>query len=68
MGIDLDDVSKYPKSVLQLYQEKKKYDAYIKKKEENIKKVEDSFHEFAQNRILTISEKRLKRGLKVGNN
>ena len=48
LDIDLDDVDSYPKSVVDLLIEKKKYDAYIETKEEKIKEVEDRFHKFAQ--------------------
>jgi hypothetical protein len=43
LDIDLDDISKYPKAVLELYREKKKYDAHIEKKEQKIERVEESF-------------------------
>ena len=36
LGIDFDDISKFPAAVLELYQEKKKHDAFIKRKEEKI--------------------------------
>ena len=65
MDIDLDDVENYPPSVLEFYKEKKKYDAYIKTKEQNMTKVEDSFHKFAEKRIIDVKERRKKRGLKV---
>eukprot|EP00351_Strombidinopsis_sp_SopsisLIS2011_P003736 CAMPEP_0116874446 /NCGR_PEP_ID=MMETSP0463-20121206/5891_1 /TAXON_ID=181622 /ORGANISM="Strombidinopsis sp, Strain SopsisLIS2011" /LENGTH=182 /DNA_ID=CAMNT_0004518065 /DNA_START=20 /DNA_END=568 /DNA_ORIENTATION=+ len=65
MDIDLDDVESYPASVLEFYKEKKKYDAFLKTKEEKMNKVEDSFHKFAEKRIIDVKERRKKRGLKV---
>ena len=41
LDIDLDDVSAYPPSVMAVYIEKKKYDNYIKRKDENIDKMSD---------------------------
>lgn len=66
MDMDLDDVSQYPPSVLEMYQEKKKQDAYLKRKEEKIKKIEDNFHKFVEKRIMDTAEMRKKRGLRVG--
>ena len=66
MDMDLDDVSQYPPSVLEIYQEKKKQDAYLKRKEEKIKKIEDNFHKFVEKRIMDTAEMRKKRGLRVG--
>jgi hypothetical protein len=43
LDIDLDDISKYPKAALDLYREKKKYDAHIEVKEQKIERVEESF-------------------------
>ena len=40
MDIDLDDISQYPKAVLELYKEKKKHDAYTKTKDNKIKTIE----------------------------
>ena len=65
MDIDLDDIGSYPKAVLELYKEKQKYDAYVKKKEDKIKRVEDNFHKFVEKRIIDTAELRKKRGLKV---
>ena len=66
MDIDLEDISSYPKAALELLQEKKKHDAYLKTKDEKIKKVEDNFHKFVQKRILDTAELRRKKGLRVG--
>ena len=41
LDIDLDDVSAYPPSVMAVYIEKKKYDNYIKRKDEKIDKISD---------------------------
>ena len=65
MDLDLDDITSYPKAVLELYQEKQKHDAYIKRKEDKIKKVEDNFHKFVEKRIVDTHELRKSRGLKV---
>jgi len=65
MGIDLTDISKYPRSVMDAYQEKKKYDAYIEKKTEKITGVEDNFHKFVNKRIVDTAELRKKRGLRI---
>lgn len=67
MDIDLEDVSSYPKAVMELYQEKKKYDSYLKRKEDKIKKIENNFHKFVEKRIMDTAELRKKRGLRVGN-
>ena len=48
MDIDLENVSEYPPSVLDVYIEKKKYDNYIKKKDEKIDKVSDEFHVYLE--------------------
>ena len=50
LDIDLDDVSSYPPSVYQAYIEKKKYDSFIKKKDEKIDKVQDQFHTYLEKR------------------
>ena len=65
MDIDLDDISQYPPSVYDLYVEKKKYDAHIKRKDEKITKVEDQFHDFLEKRASDTMKKREKRGLQV---
>ena len=51
---------------MELYQEKKKKDAFLKRKEEKMKKVEDNFHKFVEKRIIDTAELRKKRGLRVG--
>ncbi len=65
MDLDLEDITSYPPSVMELYQEKKKQDAFLKRKEEKMKKIEDSFHKFVEKRIIDTAELRRKRGLKV---
>ena len=37
IGIDVEDIDSYPKSVIDVLIEKRKYDAYIEEKEEKIK-------------------------------
>ena len=66
MDMDLEDVASYPPSVMEAYQEKKKQDAFLKRKEEKIKKIEDNFHKFVEKRIIDTAELRRKRGLRVG--
>ena len=63
LNIDLDDIDKYPKSALELLAERKKYDAYVEKKDKKITEIENTFHEYAQQRVLDIAEIRKKRGL-----
>lgn len=66
LDLDLDDISQYPKSVLELYQEKKKHEAYQKDKEDKITKIENHFHDFVQKRVIDTAELRRKKGLRVG--
>ena len=63
--IDLDDVESYPPAVFDEFVEKKRLDALLKKKEENIKKVEDQFHEYSRGRLRNLAERRKKRGLQI---
>ena len=51
--------------MLELYKEKKKYDAYTKEKEKKIERIERNFHAFVEKRIVTIAEAREKRGLRT---
>lgn len=51
--------------MLELYQEKKKHDAYLKRKENKIKTIEENFHKFVEKRIVDTAEMRKKRGLRV---
>ena len=46
LDVDLDDISKYPRAVLEILEEKQKYDAFIAKKDEKITKTEKVFHEY----------------------
>ena len=48
MEMDLENVSEYPPSVLDVYIEKKKYDRYIEKKDEKIDKISDEFHVYLE--------------------
>jgi hypothetical protein len=66
MDIDLEDVASYPPSVMELYQEKKKQDAFLKRKEDKMKTIENNFHKFVEKRIIDTAELRRKRGLRVG--
>ena len=66
MDMDLEDITNYPPSVLEMYQQKKKQDAYLKRKEEKMLKIEDNFHKFVEKRIIDTAELRRKRGLRVG--
>ena len=65
MDIDLEDITSYPPSVMELYQEKKKQDAFLKRKEEKMKKIEDNFHKFVEKRIIDTAEMRKSRGLRI---
>jgi hypothetical protein len=66
MDMDLEDITNYPPSILEMYQQKKKQDAYLKRKEEKMLKIEDNFHKFVEKRIIDTAELRRKRGLRVG--
>lgn len=65
LDIDLDDMSNFPASLYNEIQEKKKYDSYIKRKDEKIDKIQDEFHEFLEKKAVATVERREKRGLKV---
>ena len=65
LDIDLDDISNYPPSVLELYREKKKYDSFIKRKEDKIQTVDDQFHDYLEKRAVDVKQRRTKKGLKV---
>jgi hypothetical protein len=45
MDIDLEDFENYPASVYYEYRAKKLYDKHLERKEEQIKKVEEKFHD-----------------------
>ena len=66
MDMDLEDITNYPPSILEMYQQKKNQDAYLKRKEEKMLKIEDNFHKFVEKRIIDTAELRRKRGLRVG--
>jgi hypothetical protein len=51
---------------MEAYQEKKKQEAHLKRKEDKMKKIEDNFHKFVEKRIMDTAELRRKRGLRVG--
>ena len=55
MDIDLDDVESYPAAVYKEYKQKKLQDKYLERKEENIKKQEDVFHQSCENRVLQLA-------------
>lgn len=65
MEIDLDDVSQYPKHVLEIYKEKKKHEAYTKTKEKKMKSIENNFHTFVEKRIVDTAEYRRSKGLRT---
>lgn len=54
--IDLDDVESYPASVFEEYVDQKKEEGRLKRKEEQIKKVEDKFHKFAEKRVVNLAQ------------
>ena len=64
LNIDLDDIDSYPKAALELLAERKKFEAYSERKDKKITQIEDTFHEYAQQRVLDIAEIRRKRGLR----
>ena len=61
----MDDIGSYPPSVLALYEEKLKYDNYIKRKDEKIDEISDQFHDYLEKRADDTVKRRSKRGLKV---
>lgn len=63
--IDLDDIESYPAAVFDEYLEKKRLDVLLKRKDENIKKVEKHFHEYSRGRLRNLAERRKARGLDV---
>ena len=50
---------------MELYQEKKKYDSFIKRKDERIDKISDQFHGYLEKRAESTKGVREKRGLKI---
>ena len=65
LDIDLDDIGSYPASLYHEIQEKKKYDGYIKRKDDKIESISDEFHVFLEKKASSTVERREKRGLKV---
>ena len=65
LDIDLDDIGSYPSSLYHEIQEKKKYDNYIKRKDDKIEEISDEFHVFLSKKANSTVERRQKRGLKV---
>ena len=47
------------------YLEQKRKEEQLKAKEQVMNKIEDSFHKFAEKRIVDLSKKREKRGLRT---
>ena len=64
--IDLEDIESYPPAVFDEYLEKKRLDALLKRKDENIKKTEERFHEYSRGRLRNLAERRKAKGLSVG--
>ena len=50
---------------MEIYKEKKKYDSHIKRKTDQITKVEEDFHSYVEKRIMDTAEMRKKKGLRV---
>ena len=65
LDIDLDDIGSFPPSLYAEIQEKKKYDNYIKRKDEKIDQIQDEFHEFLEKKASATVKTREKRGLRV---
>ena len=63
--IDLEDIESYPPAVFDEYLEKKRLDALLKRKDENIKKTEERFHEYSRGRLRNLAERRKAKGLAV---
>lgn len=61
----MEDVESYPAAVFDEYLEKKRLDAILARKDENMKKAEKRFHEYSRNRLRNLAERRRTRGLKV---
>lgn len=64
LGLDLEDVDSYPKAVQEYYLETKHHKEMLKRKEGKMIKVENSFHKFAEKRIVDLSKKRQENGLR----
>lgn len=56
MDIDLDDVDSYPKAVMIMYENKKKHEADVKKKDDKIDKISDEFHVYLEKRAENMIE------------
>ena len=65
MDIDLDDVENYPPSILKMYENKKKKEEDIKRKDERIDKITDEFHLYLEKRADNIVSRREKNGLRT---
>ena len=63
--LDLDDIESYPRPVFEYYKDHKLYKEHVKRKEEKITQVENSFHKFAEKRVVDLAKARKKRGLNV---
>ena len=57
-NIDLDDIGSFPPSLYHEIQEKKKYDSYIKRKDEKIEEISDEFHVFLEKKANATVERR----------
>ena len=64
MDIDLDDVDNYPASVMRMYENKKKKEEDVKRKDERIDKISDEFHMYLEKRAENVLVRRKKNGLK----
>ena len=64
LDIDLEDVESYPKAVQEFYLEHKQHKDMLKRKEGNMIKIENSFHKFAEKRVVDLSKAREKKGLR----
>ena len=65
LDIDLDNVDAYPKAAIEALVGQRKQDALEARQEEKMQQTEASFHEFAEERLMSLADKRRRRGLRV---
>lgn len=66
LDIDLDDIESYPKEVFEFYQEQKRKEAHLKRKDDKITSIEEHFHTFVEKRACDLATGREKKGLRTG--
>ena len=65
LDIDLDDLDAYPRAAVDALVEQRKAEARQARDEEKMQQTEASFHEFAEGRLMSLGDKRRRRGLRV---